>query len=122
MVSTQSGSFPLKNSSLSQVIQREALTRLLIEKGIFIQEELLEMVKLVSQEMRTKERWRVIRQLPFFKLTILISILLGIGLPVVLGVKDPVYIAVSFTVVWFIYSIILFGYVFLIEGRRNRNK
>ena len=29
----------------SQVIQQEALTRLLIEKGIFIKEELLEMVK-----------------------------------------------------------------------------
>lgn len=61
-------------------------------------------------------------RLPFCKLTTLISILLGIVLPVVLGVKDPVYIAISFTVVWFIYSIILFGYVFLIEGRRNRNQ
>jgi hypothetical protein len=30
--------------------------------------------------------------------------------------------AMGFTLVWFVYSIILFGYVFLVEGRRNRNK
>jgi hypothetical protein len=58
----------------------------------------------------------------FFILTLVVSILLGIILPLALGVKDPVYIAISFTLVWAIYSIILLGYVFLIEGRRNRNR
>jgi len=39
---------------LSQVLQQEALTRLLIEKGIFSTEEFLEMVKQVDREMRRK--------------------------------------------------------------------
>ena len=58
----------------------------------------------------------------YFLVTLLISILLGILLPLVLGVKDPTYIAISFTLVWAIYSIILMGYFFPVEGRRNRNK
>jgi hypothetical protein len=33
---------------MSQVVQQEGLTRLLVEKGIFSKEELLEMVKLVN--------------------------------------------------------------------------
>jgi hypothetical protein len=37
---------------MSQVVQQEALTRLLVEKGIFTKEELLEMVKAVDQEMK----------------------------------------------------------------------
>jgi uncharacterized protein YqgQ len=41
---------------MSQVIQQEALTRLLVEKGVFSKEEFLEMVKLVNREMkRSKE-------------------------------------------------------------------
>jgi hypothetical protein len=32
---------------VSQVVQQEALTRLLVEKGIFTTEELLEMVRVV---------------------------------------------------------------------------
>ena len=41
---------------MSQVVQQEALTRLLVEKGVFSKEEFLEMVKLVNREMkRTKE-------------------------------------------------------------------
>jgi len=39
---------------MAQVIQQEALTRLLIEKGIFTKEELLEMVKTVNREMKKK--------------------------------------------------------------------
>ena len=35
---------------MSQVVQQEALTRLLVEKGIFTKEELLEMVRVVDQE------------------------------------------------------------------------
>jgi len=35
----------------SQVVQREAITRLLLKKGIFTKEEFLEMVKVVNKEM-----------------------------------------------------------------------
>jgi hypothetical protein len=37
---------------MSQVVQQEALTRLLGEKGIFTKEEFLEMVRVVSHEMK----------------------------------------------------------------------
>jgi hypothetical protein len=36
----------------SRVVQQEALTRLLVEKGIFKKEEFLEMVRVVDQEMK----------------------------------------------------------------------
>jgi len=36
---------------MSQVVQREAITRLLLKKGIFTKEEFLEMVKVVNKEM-----------------------------------------------------------------------
>jgi uncharacterized protein YqgQ len=36
---------------MSQVVQQEALTRLLVEKGIFSKDEFLEMVRVVNQEM-----------------------------------------------------------------------
>jgi len=39
---------------LSQVVQQEALTRLLVDKGVFSKEEFLEMVKVVDQEMKRK--------------------------------------------------------------------
>lgn len=39
---------------MSQVVQQEALTRLLVEKGIFTKEEFMEMVKVVDREMRKK--------------------------------------------------------------------
>jgi hypothetical protein len=58
----------------------------------------------------------------YFRTTLLISILLGIALPLALGVKDPIYIAISFSSVWAIYSLILLGYAFLVEGKRNRNR
>jgi uncharacterized protein YqgQ len=41
---------------MSQVVQQEALTRLLIEKGIFTKEEFLEMVRVVSREMKSKQK------------------------------------------------------------------
>jgi uncharacterized protein YqgQ len=41
---------------MSQVIQQEALTRLLIEKGIFTKEEFLEMVKAINREMKRKTK------------------------------------------------------------------
>jgi hypothetical protein len=58
----------------------------------------------------------------YLTLTLIISVLVGIVLPNILGVKDPLYIAISFSLVWAIYSLILLGYVFLVEGRRNRNR
>jgi hypothetical protein len=41
---------------MSQVVSQEALTRLLVEKGIFTREEFLEMVKAVDQEMKREGR------------------------------------------------------------------
>jgi hypothetical protein len=41
---------------MSQVVQQEALTRLLVEKGIFTKEELLGMVKVVDKEMKKRKR------------------------------------------------------------------
>jgi hypothetical protein len=40
---------------MSQVAQQEALTRLLVEKGIFTKGEFLEMVKVVNKEMNKEE-------------------------------------------------------------------
>jgi len=57
----------------------------------------------------------------FIGLTLLISVLFGIILPLTLGVKDPTYIAIFFSSVWVVYSIILLGYVFWVEGRPYRN-
>jgi len=37
---------------MSQVIQQEALTRLLVEKGIFTKKEFLDSVKAVDQELK----------------------------------------------------------------------
>ena len=42
--------------SMSQVVQQEALTRLLIEKRIFAKEEFWEMVKIVDHEMKRKQK------------------------------------------------------------------
>ena len=39
-----------------QAISQEALTRLLVQKGIFTKEELLDMVKVVDQEMKEKKK------------------------------------------------------------------
>lgn len=47
---------------MSQVVQQEALTRLLVEKGIFTKEELLEMVKVVDREMKRKMSINVRKQ------------------------------------------------------------
>jgi len=41
---------------MSQLITQEALTRLLIEKGVFSKEEFLEMVKMVDRESKIKRR------------------------------------------------------------------
>ena len=43
---------PFEELLMSQVFQEEALTRLLLEKGVFTKEEFLEMVKAVDKEIR----------------------------------------------------------------------
>jgi hypothetical protein len=45
----------LEELLMSQVVQQEAPTRLLVEKGIFSKEEFMEMVKVVDQEMKRKK-------------------------------------------------------------------
>ena len=47
-----------KELLMSQVVQQEALTRLLVEKGIFTKEEFLEMVKIVDRGMKRKGKQR----------------------------------------------------------------
>jgi len=42
---------------MSQVVQQEVLTRLLVEKGIFSKEEFLNTVKQVNEEMKEKQKW-----------------------------------------------------------------
>jgi hypothetical protein len=41
---------------MSQVIHTEALTRLLIEKGLFTKDEFLEMVRVVNGKMKREKR------------------------------------------------------------------
>ncbi len=41
---------------LSQVVQQEALTMMLVEKGVFTKEEFLEMVKIVNREMKKEKQ------------------------------------------------------------------
>ena len=41
---------------MSQVVQQEALTRLLVEKRILTKEEFLEMVRVVDQERKRKPK------------------------------------------------------------------
>jgi hypothetical protein len=45
---------PFEELLISQVAQQEALTRLLIKKGIFTREEFLGMVKTVNLKMKKK--------------------------------------------------------------------
>jgi hypothetical protein len=47
--------------------------------------------------------------------TLLVSILLGVILPFILGVKDPMLIATTFSMVWVLYAIVLLVTVFLIK-------
>jgi len=45
----------LEELLMSQLVQQEALTRLLVENGIFAKEGFLEMVKCVNKEMRKEK-------------------------------------------------------------------
>ena len=44
----------------------------------------------------------------YLRLTLVFSVLFGITLPLALGIKDPTLIAITFSSVWFIYSVYLF--------------
>ena len=50
-------------SEWSQGVRQEALTRLLLEKGKYTEEEFLEMVKVVDREIRSKVRWKSKKEL-----------------------------------------------------------
>ena len=41
---------------MSQVVQQEALTRLLLEKGVISMEEFLEVVRIVNLEMKREKQ------------------------------------------------------------------
>jgi len=43
---------------ISQVVQQEALSRLLIGKGIFTKVEFMEMVRIVDREMKRERRYK----------------------------------------------------------------
>ena len=62
------------------------------------------------------------KQKYYFRFTFVISILLGILLPLALGLKDPTLIVIFFSLIWFIYAVIFFVNTFLITGRRNLKK
>ena len=47
---------PFGKLLISQVISQEALTRLLVEKGVFTKEELLEMVRLLDRDRKRKAK------------------------------------------------------------------
>jgi CBS domain containing-hemolysin-like protein len=62
------------------------------------------------------------KQKTYLRLTLVLSVLFGIILPLALGVKDPTLIAITFSFVWFVYVAIFLIYTFLIAGRRNLKK
>jgi len=59
------------------------------------------------------------KQRTYLRLTLVISILGGIILPLTLGVKDPTLLAIFFSLVWFIYAVVLVIVYFLVIGRRT---
>ena len=51
----------------------------------------------------------------YLQLTVIMSVLFGIILPLALGIKDPTLIAITFSSVWFLYGVIMFIMVFLVK-------
>lgn len=62
------------------------------------------------------------RQRTYLQLTLVISILLGIILPLTLGVKDPTLLAIFFSLVWFIYAVVFVIVCFLVIGRKSMKR
>jgi uncharacterized membrane protein len=48
------------------------------------------------------------RQRPYFKLTLIVSVSLVIILTLGVGIKDIFWIALIFTLIWFVYSVYFF--------------
>ena len=55
------------------------------------------------------------KQTTYLILTLVISILFGIILPLALGVEDLTLIAITFSLVWFFYAVLLLTTTFLIK-------
>jgi hypothetical protein len=55
------------------------------------------------------------KQKYYFRLTLLLSISFGVILPLSVGVKDPTLIAIFSSLIWFMYSLVIFVSVFLIK-------
>ena len=56
------------------------------------------------------------RQKTYLRLTLVLSILLAIILPFVLGVRDPTLIAIFFSFIWFVYAALILVNTFLGKG------
>ena len=54
-------SVSLEQLLIYRVVRQEALTRLLVEKGIFTQEEFSEMLKTVDLEMKKKRGSKILK-------------------------------------------------------------
>ena len=55
------------------------------------------------------------KQKTYLIVTLLVSILFGIVLPVVLGVRDLTLIAITFSLVWFLYAVLLLITTFIVK-------
>ena len=53
----------------------------------------------------------------YFLITLAVSVLAGIILPLALGIRDLTLIAFCFSSVWFIYAVLLLSTTFLINPR-----
>jgi hypothetical protein len=56
------------------------------------------------------------RQRTYLALALVISILVGIILPLALGVKDPTLLAIFFSFIWFVYAALILVNTFLGKG------
>lgn len=59
------------------------------------------------------------RERTYLRLTLVISIMLGIILPLALGVKDASLFGIFFSLVWFSYAVVLVIVYFLVIGRKS---
>ena len=58
----------------------------------------------------------------YIKFTLIVSILIGIIMPLLIGIKSTKIIAICFSFVWFIYAVIFFVSTFLINGQRAKKQ
>jgi len=62
------------------------------------------------------------RQRPYFKLTLIVSVSLVIILLLAAGIKDIYWIALIFTLIWFVYSVYLFVSTFFSREAFKKRK